>query len=239
MRGMQLDDSGTPAQRMDSSLTVTEKGSLADQAYAAIEERIVRRELAPGAMISENQLAEELRMGRTPIREALQRLKYIGFVEVHPGRGVMVSGVDVMTQLELLEVRRQLEQLVHRRAAERASPAEKTELKNLAREIVKSARAQARPRYFRANKDIHEATVRAAHNPVLTSSMHMIHAQSRRFWFAYVEQTNSFAEGARLHGSVIDAIVTGDGDLAVKRGEELMLFLERLTRSVLDMRISS
>ena len=65
---------------------------------------IVARGLSPGAMIS-----EALKMGRTPIREVIARLKHIGFVEVHPRRGVLVSSVDVIRHLKLLEVRRPLE----------------------------------------------------------------------------------------------------------------------------------
>ena len=65
--------------------------SLADIAYAAIEEMIVSRQLMPGAMISEGQIGEDLGMGRTPVREAISRLKHIGFVEVHPRRAGSVQ----------------------------------------------------------------------------------------------------------------------------------------------------
>jgi DNA-binding GntR family transcriptional regulator len=214
-----------------------DKRSLADRAYAAIEEKILSRELPPSAMVSENQLAEELKMGRTPIREALQRLKYIGFVEVHPARGVLVSGVDVTRQLELLEVRRPLEALVVRSAALRATPSERSELQQLAEELLAAATSKDRARYFRANRLIHEMVVQAAHNNVLSATMATIHAQSRRFWYTYIEQTNSFLEGARLHGAVIGAVVKADHDLAEKRAGELMAFLERLTRDVLEKRI--
>lgn len=213
--------------------------SLADKAYAILEERIVGRDLPPGSMISENRLSEELGMGRTPIREALQRLKHIGFVEVHPRRGALVSGVDVVRQLDLLEVRWPLEELVVRCAAERATPTERAELDALARDIEAAARTADSLRYFRSNKLIHEATVRAAHNEVLSTTMHGIHAQSRRFWYAYVERTNGFAEGARLHGATIAAIVRGDGEGAAQGAKDLIGFLERLTRNVLVRRVAS
>ncbi|MBC8732862.1 GntR family transcriptional regulator [Paraburkholderia sp. UCT2] len=93
---------------------------LADVAFAQIEEMIITRRLPPGSMISESQLAVELEMGRTPVREALQRLRQIGFVDMLPRRGTLVAGVDIRQQLELLEVRRPLEELVVRMAALRA-----------------------------------------------------------------------------------------------------------------------
>jgi DNA-binding GntR family transcriptional regulator len=80
--------------------------SLAETAYDAIEQMIISRRLAPGAMVSEGELGAELGLGRTPVREALARLKTIGFVEVHPRRGVLVTQVDIIKHLELLEVRR-------------------------------------------------------------------------------------------------------------------------------------
>jgi len=210
---------------------------LSDFAYETIENRIVNRELPPGALISENQLSDELGMGRTPIREALQRLKHIGFVEIHPRRGVLVLGVDIAHQLELLEVRRPLEELMVKCAAQRATALERKELEALALELTQAAKSGERTRYFHANRQIHEAEVRAAHNQVLTTTMNIIHAHSRRFWYAYVEQTNTFDEGARLHSAVIAAIVRGDAERAAHSARQLTNFLEQLTRKILEKKV--
>lgn len=112
---------------------------LADIAFVQIEEMIITRKLPPGSMISESQLAAEMEMGRTPVREALQRLRQIGFVEMLPRRGTLVAGVDIRQQLELLEVRRPLEELVVRMAALRATPEERTNLQRLAQQMVTAA----------------------------------------------------------------------------------------------------
>ena len=98
--------------------------SLAETAYDAIEQMIISRRLAPGAMVSEGELGAELGLGRTPVREALARLKTIGFVEVHPRRGVLVTQVDIIKHLELLEVRRPLDETVARCAIARATEAD-------------------------------------------------------------------------------------------------------------------
>ena len=211
-------------------------GSLADIAFASIEESIVNRVFAPGAMISENQLSEELGMGRTPIREALQRLRHIGFVDVHPRRGVQVSGVDIMQQLNLLEVRAPLEALMVSCAASRRTSRERDELEGLSLEMKKAAKTGDSASYFRGNKLIHEAEVRAAHNPVLSHTMQGIHAQSRRFWYTYVEQTRTFTEGAERHGAVVDSIIRSDAEKGRKAVGELMKFLEALTRDVIERR---
>ncbi len=134
--------------------------SLAESAYLAIEKMIVTQSLRPGSMISENQLSEQLGCGRTPIREALQRLKFEGYVEIHPRRGVLVAPIDVLKQLELLEVRRPLERLVVRLAAERASDAERLEMHALAGEITAAAAAGNALRYLSATRTIHATEAR-------------------------------------------------------------------------------
>jgi DNA-binding GntR family transcriptional regulator len=209
--------------------------SLADIAYAAIEEMIVGRQLMPGAMISEGQIGEELGMGRTPVREAISRLKHIGFVEVHPRRGVLVSGVDVIRHLELLEVRRPLEESVARHALTRATTNELKEIQTIARDLADAAKAGDRIRYFRVKRSLHEAEVRAANNEVLTRTMQALHAQSRRFWYTY-EPTDSFAHGAKLHGAIANQIAKRDAPRAAAAVANLFEFLERLTKSALDRR---
>ena len=83
--------------------------SLSDRAYEQLECMILFEELKGGAMYSEKQLANSLQMGRTPIREALQKLAWEQMVVIHPRRGIQIPEVSVESQLKLLEVRRPLE----------------------------------------------------------------------------------------------------------------------------------
>jgi DNA-binding GntR family transcriptional regulator len=223
-------------QRSSGLKTKPQRGrSLADHAYETIEELIVTRGLPPGAMISENQLGRELGMGRTPIREAIARLKHIGFVEVHPRRGVLVSGVDIIRHLELLEVRKPLEQCVLTCAVERATQTDLNELQSVAGTLLEAANAGDRIRYFRVKRSLHEVEVRSAYNEVLTRTMQALHAQSRRFWYTY-EPTDSFPAGAKLHQSIAQAVVNRDAAAAVAGVVNLFAFLEQLTRAALDRR---
>jgi DNA-binding GntR family transcriptional regulator len=209
--------------------------SLSEAAYRAIEEMIVTRQLRPGSMISENQLGEQLGCGRTPIREALQRLKFEGFVEIHARRGVLVAPADVVRQLELLEVRRPLECLVVRLAAIRALERERAEMAALAMEIRAAAAADAM-RYLHATHAIHEVVTRAAHNSVLASSIGVIHSLSRRFWYAFSEDTGGFPENSEIYAATLTAIIAGDANTAAASAERLIDHLEQLTRSALERR---
>lgn len=209
--------------------------TLADEAFDLIEDLIVARELAPGAMLSENDLIERLSIGRTPVREALARLEWYGFVEIHPRRGVLVSGVDVLRHLELLEVRLPLERSIVRHVIKRATPEDVQQIQSIARELSEAAVAQDRSGYFQAKRALHQAEVRASYNPVLSRTMRVLHAQSRRFWLLY-ETEDCFEEAAGHHCRVVHHTVERDPERAVQAVEELFAFLEQLSKSFLDHR---
>jgi DNA-binding GntR family transcriptional regulator len=209
--------------------------SMAESAYETIEEMIVTCGLKPGGMISESQLCQRLAIGRTPIREALARLRQIGFVEVHHRRGILVSRVDVIRHLELLEVRRPLEEALVRLGAVRGKEEDLRELRGIAQDLEAAAKRGDRVGYFRLKRRIHEIEVRAAYNPILTDTMTPLHAQSRRFWYTY-EPTESFSHGARLHGAIARGIVKRDPNAAAKGVAALFEFLEGLTRAALERR---
>src|SRR5690606_3049558 len=95
--------------------------TLTDIAYSRLEEMIATLLLAPGEFLSEQVLAETVGLGRTPIREALQRLAREGLVTILPRRGVQVTPIDPEEQLLVIEVRREIERLISRNAAARAT----------------------------------------------------------------------------------------------------------------------
>ncbi|MBO6784692.1 MAG: GntR family transcriptional regulator, partial [Alphaproteobacteria bacterium] len=95
--------------------------SQAEQAYERLEEMIVTMQIAPGASISESELCEQVGMGRTPVREALQRLARQRLINILPRRGMVVTEINAETQLYLLELRRELDGFMVRAAARRRS----------------------------------------------------------------------------------------------------------------------
>ena len=91
--------------------------SLTDRAYRELEEMIVTLQLEPNAVLSETALSQDLGIGRTPIREALQRLAREGLVMILPRKGILVSEINPRKQLLLLAVRREIERLLARASA--------------------------------------------------------------------------------------------------------------------------
>jgi DNA-binding GntR family transcriptional regulator len=211
--------------------------SLAETAYRRIEEMIVTRALPPDAMISENRLAEELGCGRTPIREALQRLRVEGYIAVHPRRGALVTPVSVLAQLDLLELRGPLEELVARLAAERATTAERQELRHWADELEQAGRAQDYARFMRANRTLHEVRVRATRNTMLVQHMRLVHGQAARFWYSYIADTNSFETAGELLARLGRAVADGNGPAAVEAAATFLRFLGDLTQRAIERRL--
>jgi DNA-binding GntR family transcriptional regulator len=207
--------------------------SLADRAFESIEEMIVGGTVAPGSLISESELSKILKMGRTPVREAIARLRFIGFVDVHSRKGISVSGVDIIRHLEVLEVRRPLEETVVQHAIERATESDVAELTSVSRQLVQSAKSGDRIAYFRVKRALHEAQVRAAHNEVLAGTMRILQAQARRFWWTY-EPTESFPAAAKLHCAISEQVIARNKKRAVQAVNDLFNHLEALTRQVVD-----
>src|SRR5499426_4378865 len=114
--------------------------SLTEQAYRVIEEQIVTLRLKPGDVLSEQFLCVSTKFGRTPIREALQRLSREGLITILPRKGVLVSDINPRNQLLLLEVRRELERLLSRTGAERATAPQRARLQDIARGMDEAAR---------------------------------------------------------------------------------------------------
>ena len=227
---------GDPRNRQDMLPGGAHSASRADMAYQRIEEMIVSRALMPGAMISENSLVAELGCGRTPIREALQRLKLEGYVEIHPRRGAQVVRIDFLQQLDLLEVRRPLEELAARLAAARAKIEERVALREAAERILHCADAGDRAGYLRANRAIHDLRAEATRNAVLIRILRPLSAMSRWFWYSQIDDEASFCRAAELHAQMAGAVADGEAEQAVSAARSLMGLLEELSRASFDRR---
>src|SRR5215211_3063807 len=109
--------------------------SLADKAYVAIRDRLIMLDIRPGDPIDDDELAKDLGVGRTPVREALKRLEGDRLVVSYPRRGTFATGMDISDLAHISEIRAQLEPLAARRAAERAPRATRAELDELASRV--------------------------------------------------------------------------------------------------------
>jgi DNA-binding GntR family transcriptional regulator len=204
--------------------------SLTEQAYAQIEKAIVTLEIPPGSTISELALSEITGIGRTPIREAIQRLAREHLIVILPQRGLLVPEIDVKKQLKLLRTRREVERLVCRSAAKSATPEERDVFAQLAAEFSKAAAANDDVNFVRLDREFNELCVTAARNEFAEGAMRLMYGLSRRFWYYHYKQAADLPEMARLHGAVAKAIADGDVDAAGRSLDKLLDNIEAFTR---------
>jgi DNA-binding GntR family transcriptional regulator len=207
---------------MDSPSTVPAAGphagseplqiaSVVDQVYLAIRERIISGALQRGARIHQEDLAEELGVSRTPVREALRRLAAEGLVEMRTNRGARVADVGSEVMRDAYAARLVIEPGAARLAAAAAAGDAVRRMRDALR-----AQRQAIPhvsRSFDANRRFHLALVAAAGNGFLTQF-------SERLWVArigeviYERQSESperMGLDADEHEQILAAVQSGDG----------------------------
>lgn len=208
--------------------------SLTERAYRALEELIVTLQLPPGSVVSEAALSQRTGIGRTPIREALQRLAREHLMVVLPRRGILVAGVDVRRQLLLLEVRRELERLLARTAAKRATEAERKRFAEIADEMEAAAAKGDDIAFMRLDREFNRLTSQAAHNDFAETAMAPLHAVSRRFYYIHYQQVADLEITAKQHADVARAIAAGDRDRAAQASDRLLDYIEEFTRATVD-----
>jgi len=212
-----------------------QRRSLADRAYDAIEELIVSGELAPGQGVAESALAERVGLGRTPVREAIQRLARHHLVEIAIGRQLRVAEVDVREQLLIVELQRQIEPLLVRRALRNARQGDRAAMRELMAGIGEPIDAAVVQQVRRA---LEGSLVRLARHRFAAEAVAPLWSASRRFAWFYRAQDDP-AAGARLLCNQIAAIADGDEAAAERATADRMDHLDRFARATLDRRLDT
>jgi len=225
--------SKTPSKRR-SLVAETDDGTLTDRAYRELEEMIVTLQLSPGTILSEQTLSVRLKIGRTPIREALQRLARDGLVVIMPRRGIMVSEINLRLQLRLLEVRRELERLMASLAAERALPEERREFAELAEAMLAAAAKADDIAFMRLDQRFNILIATAARNEFARRSMGLMNALSRRFWYQHYQEVADLPLAAKLHAAVAQAVAQKKAKAAATASDRLIDYIEDFARRTLD-----
>jgi DNA-binding GntR family transcriptional regulator len=205
--------------------------SLTDLAYNRLEEMVVTLALAPGAVLSEQILSAELGIGRTPIREALQRLAREGLILVLPRKAILVTGTDPRKQLLVLEVRRELERLLARASAERASASERAQFRAIAEGMDSAAKSNDDLAFMRLDRELNALLAEAAHNEYAARAMRFLNGHSRRYWYLHYKEAADLPRCARLHADEARAIAKGDPRRAMAACDKLMDYVESFTRA--------
>jgi DNA-binding GntR family transcriptional regulator len=187
--------------------------SQSEEAYLRIRERIVSLDMPPGSVVNESRLRQELKIGRTPIREALQRLARENLVRSVPHRGTFVTDVNITDLARITEVRVVLESHAARLAAERLSSADRDAFAKLL-ELVEEGPGLDQRQLMRLDQQIHREIYRAARNPFLESTLERYFNLSLRLWYLVLDRQVGLREAVKEHAELLRAILAGDGPAA-------------------------
>jgi DNA-binding GntR family transcriptional regulator len=214
-------------------ISTAPKRRAADVAYGAIETLISTMELQPGSPVVEADIASRIGIGRTPVREALLRMVSIGLIVQQPRRGLLVSNIDLADHLDVILTRRTLESLIASCSARRATKHERQALILCAENMLKAAERGRLDEYMAADQDLDHVNHASCRNFSAVKSVVPLIVQCRRFWYAY-QHEGEISEGARAHMALALGIASGEEKAAVAGANQLMDYLERFARRVID-----
>jgi DNA-binding GntR family transcriptional regulator len=185
-----------------------------------IEDRIATGVYPPGMRLDETELAENLGVSRTPIREALIQLAAAGLVEIRPRRGAIVAEVGPHRLCEMFEVMAEHEAMCGRLAARRISDREQQILIE-AHQACETARdANAPDTYYRLNEQFHHLIYAAGHNAFLQEQATNLHRRLRPYRRLQLRVRDRMNTSFSEHAGIVDAILKQDAELAAIRLRE-------------------
>ena len=212
---------------------IESKGRLVDDAYRLLEELYVTMELEPGSIWSEAQLSKLVGIGRTPVREAVQKMASGHLVFIRRRHGIEILPIDVQDQLLVLETRRELERLITVRAARRASATERAKLSELASEIDAAGSSGDIKLFLRHYYSAKTFLGACARNPHAVRSLEVLWTLSRRFYFAHQKDYGDLAKVAKLHAAAARAVAAGDEQEAAAASDRLIDYADDFARKLI------
>jgi phosphonate utilization transcriptional regulator len=197
-----------------TALKIVQSNSLPALVQAEIEQLILRGELAAGQRINESELALRFGTSRGPVREALRSLEECRLVRSEKNRGVFVREITVAEADEIYDVREALDQLIGRRVAQRASPAQLAELKAIIVEMEQATASADVKRYHLLNLRFHDCLVDFAGNARLTETYHLLTKELLLFRLRGLRDGGGFAVSIAEHKAIVKAIGEHDAERA-------------------------
>ncbi|MBV8510985.1 MAG: GntR family transcriptional regulator [Xanthobacteraceae bacterium] len=191
-------------------------GSLAEQVYEQLKEKIITLHFLPGQYLNEGALCAMLGAGRTPVHQALQRLELERLVEIMPRKGVIVQPDSIAEILKILDSRVTVEAELARNAAQQRTAEDTEVLKMLARRGYGNGQPADVDTFITGDRAFHEQFAKMAGNVVLSEFARSLHERSIRYWYLHLWQTMDTRATIRQHSAIADMIAKGDGEAAAK-----------------------
>lgn len=188
--------------------------------FETLRDAIINQVLRPGERLMEIQLAEELGVSRTPVREAIRKLELEGLVVMLPRRGAYVAGISMKDILEVFEVRAALEALAASLAAERITDEELDEMERQLVKETEETEANNLRNIVEIDTTFHDLLYKAARNERLVNFVNLLQEQLHRFRSASLARPGRSKTALEEHRKILEAIAARDAKLAERLARE-------------------
>lgn len=179
--------------------------------YEELRNLILTGKIKPGTRMMEIELAEEMGVSRTPIREAIRKLEKEGLVVIEPRKGAYASEVSIRDMEDILEVRANLEGLAAYLAAERITESEKKILKDISEKFRMAVDEGNMAEMITTDTKLHHLIVEASRNNYLIHMVEQLQELVLRFRYIYYKDFKRAEEMLPEHQRILDEILNGNG----------------------------
>ena len=198
--------------------------------YEELKMEILTGAIIPGTRMMEVELAEEMGVSRTPIREAIRKLEKEGLVTIEPRRGAYASMISTEDMVEILEVRQDLEGLAAFFAADRMKPEQLDELKVVSANYNNAVLQGNMEDMIKHDTKFHRIIVDSCHNKILEQMIEQLQELVLRFRYIYYDNFKRAENMPEEHAAIVAAIERGDAkgareaaDVHIDRLKELVI----------------
>ncbi|MBV6487395.1 MAG: HTH-type transcriptional repressor RspR [Pseudorhodoplanes sp.] len=200
---------------------------------ARLREAITRGQLMPNERLIEAELAQSYGVNRANIRMALAMLDQEGLVVREPNRGARVRAVSEAEAVEIAETRLAIEGLLARRAAERATPADRRTLRAIEKDMRRAIEQSDYAAFSRTNAALHGEIQRIAGNETANRILKTLKTHLVRLQYRVIMLPDRSKSSLKEHGAIVEAICAGDADGAeAAMRQHLLNFRNLLRRSI-------
>ncbi|WP_407648598.1 GntR family transcriptional regulator [Cupriavidus cauae] len=191
--------------------TASQTGAaMRELAYTEIKRRIISCEFRPGEPLNEAQVAAMLRLGRTPVHQALHRLEVEGLVSIMPRKGVLVTPLSLNEVLDMIEVRATNEVLCATLACERGHDSDFKAMRDIVDRSPPLIAGRDIPALASLDLKFHTAMSAASRNRVLAELLRGLHEKQARFWFLSLSDPQHLENVYQEHLEIVDALERRD-----------------------------
>ncbi len=187
--------------------------------YEELKRQIMVGEIAPGTRMMEVDLADEMGVSRTPVREAIRKLEKEGLVTIEPRRGAYASDISAKDMVDVLEVRQDLEGMAAGLAAQKITEGDILQLKDMTRRYKEAVEAGDIEEIIKQDEDFHKFIVGLSDNKTLIKMVSQVQELALRFRYIYYDDFSRFKNQPLEHQEIVEAIMSGDANSARRFAE--------------------